>query len=99
MHDKLFYAPVAVRVGGVDLQIVSLADMNELLRTWPHFRRGELYYVAVKAHDTALQGYITMDQARRALVTLAEATGALKSEVESGLAARAVARGYGGFAS
>ena len=100
MHDKLFYAPVAVTLGeGVDLQIASIADMEQFLTMWPEFKRGKLYSVAQKACTAARSGYITMDQARRALVSFAEGTGALRAEMEPVIAARAVARGYGGFAS
>ena len=100
MHDKLFSAPVAVRLGeGVDLQIASLSDMERFLETWPQHRRGKLYGIAAKACEAAVFGYITMDQARRTLVTFAEATGALREDLEPVVAARAVARGYGGFAA
>lgn len=57
MHDKLFSAPVAVRLGeGVDLQIASLSDMERFLGTWPQHRRGRLYGLAVKACEAAVLG-------------------------------------------
>jgi hypothetical protein len=100
MHEKLFYAPVSIKLGeGVDTQIVSLSDMEQFLESWPEFRRGKLYQMAVKAHSAARDGYITMDQARRALVTFVEATGMLRSELEQAVSSRAVVRGYGGFAA
>jgi hypothetical protein len=99
MHDKLFYAPVSIKLGeGVDTQIVSLSDMEQFLQTWPEFRRGKLYNMAVKAHEAARDGYITMDQARRALVTFVDATGLLRSDMEQSVTTSSLSRGYSSFA-
>jgi len=100
MHDKYFLAPVHVKLGeGVDQPIETIADMERYLLSWPQHRRGKLYTLASKACEAAQQGYITMDQARRTLVAFAEATGSLRKELEHAVTARAVARGYGGFAA
>ncbi len=100
MHDKLFHVPVAIKLeGNVDCQISSLADMAVFLHAWPEYRRGKLYRIAETACDNAVRGYITTDQARDTLVTFAQAIGALRDDAETAIAARAVARGYGGFAA
>lgn len=99
MQEKTFYAPVSVKIGeGVDMLIVSLSDMERFLETWPEFRRGKLYAIAAKACDAARSGYITMDQARRALVTFAEAVGSLRSDVEQSTTTTSSSRGYSSFA-
>lgn len=100
MQDKLFYAPISLNLGEeIDSQITSLSDMESFLQSWPARRRGELYQIALKACETAQQGYITTDQARHALVTFAEAVGVLRTDLEPEIASRTVVRGYGGFAA
>jgi hypothetical protein len=100
MHDKLFHAPVALTVGlGFRREIASLADMHDFLTNWTTSRRGPLYRNAVKACDLAIPGYVTIEQARVALVEFARAACILWPDVEPVVGAPAVARGYGGYAS
>ncbi|MBZ9809733.1 MULTISPECIES: DUF982 domain-containing protein [unclassified Mesorhizobium] len=100
MHDKLFHSPVALTVGlGFKREIASLAEMHDFLTEWTTSRRGPLYRNAVKACALAIPGYITIEQARRALVEFAEAAGILWPEVDPALGARVVARGRGGYAA
>lgn len=99
MHEKYFYAPVTVTLkDGGDLVIASLSDMASFLQSWVG-RRGKLYDLAVKACEAAQKGYITMDQTRRTLVSLAEATGRLRRDLEPETVVRPVTRGFGGFAA
>ena len=100
MHEKLFHSPVAITVGlGFKREVASLTEMHDFLTEWSTSRRGPLYQNAVKACDLAVPGYLTTQQARRALVTFAEAAGILWPDVEPVVATHAVARGYGGFAA
>ncbi|UVK47351.1 DUF982 domain-containing protein [Mesorhizobium sp. AR07] len=100
MHDKLFHSPVALTVGlGFKREIVSLAEMHDFLTNWTTARRGPLYRNAVKARDLAVPGYVTIEQARRALVEFAQAAGILWPDLEPSVGVHAVARGYGGYAA
>ncbi|WP_421912210.1 DUF982 domain-containing protein [Mesorhizobium sp.] len=100
MHEKLFHSPVAITVGlGFKREIASLTEMHDFLTEWSTARRGPLYQNAVKACDLAVPGYLTIEQARRALVAFAEAAGVLWPDVEPAIPTHAVARGYGGFAA
>ncbi|KRB19573.1 MULTISPECIES: DUF982 domain-containing protein [Mesorhizobium] len=100
MHDKLFHSPVALTVGlGFKREIASLAEMHDFLTNWTTSRRGPLHRNAVEACGLALEGCITRDEARHALVEFAKATGILWPEIEPVIVARAVARGYGGYAA
>ena len=100
MHDKLFHSPVALTVGlGLKREIASLAEMHDFLTEWTTSRRGPLYRNAVQACDLAIPGYVTIEQARQALVEFAQAAGILWPDIEPVVGARAVARGYGGYAA
>ncbi len=95
-HEKLFHRPVAVSVG---CEIGSISDAQEFLMDWNPTRRGNLYDAAVEACDYAEAGYVTTEQARRAFLSFAEDAGILCSGFDYSIAARAVTRSYGGFAS
>ena len=100
MYDKLFHSPVALTVGlGFKREIASLAEMHDFLTNWTTSRRGPLHRHAVEACGLALEGGITRDEARHALVEFAQAAGILWPEIEPVIVARAVARGYGGYAA
>jgi hypothetical protein len=100
MHDKLFHSPVALTVGlGFKREVTSLAEMHDFLTNWTTSRRGPLFRNAVKACDLAVPGYVTIEQARRALVEFAQAAGILWPDLEPAAGVHAVARGYGGYAA
>ncbi len=100
MHDKLFHAPVALTVGlGFKREIASLADMHDFLTNWTTSRRGPLYRNAAEACGLAIPGYVTIEQARVALVEFARAAGIMWPDIDPVAGARAVARGYGGYAA
>lgn len=100
MHDKLFRTPIALMIGaGERLEIGTLSEAHRFLSMRPQTERGDAYKNARRACEAAAAGYVTMEQARRAVVAFAEAAGMLEPEVAPVAAARAVARGYGGFAA
>lgn len=53
----------------------------------------------MKACDLAIPGYVTIEQARRALVEFAQAASILWPDLEPAAGVHAVARGYGGYAA
>jgi hypothetical protein len=76
MDDMPFHAPVAIAVGaGFKREIASLAEMENFLKEWPPARRGQVYATALRACGAARVGHLTVDQARRAFVSFAEAAG------------------------
>ncbi len=95
-HEKLFHRPIAVSVG---CEIASISEALDFLTDWNPTRRGDPYDAAVKACEFAEAGYMTTEQARRAFLTFAEDAGILCSGFDYSIAARAVTRSYGGFAS
>lgn len=98
MHEKYFHAPVTMRVDeGQDASVATLSEMEGALNAWTG-RRGKLYDLAVKACEAAQKGYITMDQTRRTLVALAEASGRLRADLESEYSPHTATRGYSSFA-
>ncbi len=100
MNDKLFYTPIAIVVGDVEKQeIGTLAEAHRFLAARPETERGDAYNNARRACEAAAAGYVTMEQARRAVMAYAETAGIISPEVVSAFASRAVARGYGGFAA
>ncbi|RUU96490.1 DUF982 domain-containing protein, partial [Mesorhizobium sp. M7A.T.Ca.TU.009.01.3.1] len=83
MHDKLFHSPVALSVGlGFKREIASLAEMHDFLTDWTTSRRGPLYRNAVETCDLAVPGYVSVEQARRALLEFAQAAGILWPDLE-----------------
>lgn len=100
MHDKMFYTPISItNDAGDGMQIATLSDAHRFLSARPEADRSDLYLTARKACEVAAAGYITMEQTRRAVAAYLEDLGVLEAEVDLHVAARAVARGYGGFAS
>lgn len=83
MDDMLFHAPVAIAVGaGFKREIASLAEMQNFLTEWSPARRGPIYETAVRACNAARAGHLTAEQARRAFISFAEATGMIWTGVD-----------------
>ena len=83
MDDMLFHTPVAIAVGaGFKREIASLGEMQNFLKEWPPAKRGPIYGTAVKACDSARAGHLTVDQARRAFSSFAEAAGILWAGID-----------------
>lgn len=100
MDDKLFHAPIAVSLKrGHKGQISSVGEMHSFLATWPQMERGPVYDNAFKASEAATAGYITTEQARRALVNFLDVAGVLHPEVKSAFSSRVVTRSHDGFAA
>lgn len=100
MDHKLFHAPISVQFGcGTKGQISSLGDMHRCLADWPQRERGPVYDNAYKASVAAAAGYITIEQARRALVRFLDGAGVLHPEVTSAFSARVITRSHDGFAA
>ena len=100
MDDKLFHAPISVRSErGLKGKISSVGQMHSYLADWPQLKRGPLYDNAIKASEAAAAGYITIEQARRALVSFLDAAGVLHPEVRSAFSTRVITRSQGGFAA
>src|SRR5687768_12356605 len=82
MQKMPFFVPVCVSSktdpAGHDIQ--DLEKALQFLRDWPADRRGPVYQAAYNACTAAREGYLTVEEARKAFSGFARITGILQKD-------------------
>jgi hypothetical protein len=80
-----FYIPVPLSTGsGNKRNIRTLSEMHEFLSGWPCVRVSPSYEVARRTCSAARAGHLSVEQARRALLTFAQSSDFLQNTQTAG---------------
>jgi hypothetical protein len=82
MEKMRFFVPVrlALKDGEPVQEIEDIEQALRFLRSWPVDRRGPVYQAAFNGCTAAREGYLTAEEARKALSGFARITGILERD-------------------
>ena len=77
MDMSPFRAPVRLHVDGKFIEIDTLAEAEQFLRSWPVSRCGPVHACALRGCEAARAGTMKLEDARKAFESFARITGIL----------------------
>ena len=82
MEKMRFFVPVRLTPGNSEpvQEIEDIEQALKFLRSWPADRRGPVYKAALNGCTAAKDGYLTCEEARKALSGFARITGILERD-------------------
>ena len=82
MEKMRFFVPVCLAPGNSEpmQEIEDVEQALKFLRNWPADRRGPVYQTALNGCTAAKEGYLTAEEARKALSGFARITGILERD-------------------
>ncbi|MBE7185824.1 MAG: DUF982 domain-containing protein [Methylobacterium mesophilicum] len=75
MRNLEFPSPVHVQRFGQPVEIETVDEALALLMFWPASRRGNAFHHAISGCEAALEGALTVGEAREALAEFVDVTG------------------------